>query len=268
MSGRVFGVFAFLCITNLPLRAASFDHTVFDAILHKYVNDEGLVNYQAIRSEAARDLNDYLSLLSSANLEGLSYEEKLAFWINAYNALMIKNIINHPELKKVSDNFGLFDLPFKIAGGQYTLNDIESRIIRGKTNSKNKQGPSPGVTLEKFDPRIHFALVCAAISCPKLQNFAYTQSNIEKTLQSAAIRFAALPKHVAVVKGRLRLSSLLKWYQEDFNKVGGVPVYLTSLLKFTHGQDAPEIERLLKTKFDKADYEYDWTVNDIKNAGK
>lgn len=245
--GRI--IFFGLPLLAAPLWAASFDHSAYDAILRKYVNDEGWVDYEMIRRNARKDLDGYLARLAEASLEGWRYEEKLAFWINAYNAHMIENILNHPEMKKVSENFVLFDIPFKVAGGNYTLNDIESRI-------------------RKFDPRIHFALVCAAVSCPKLQNFAYTADNLEATLQAAAVRFAYLSKHVAIVKGRLRLSSLLKWYKDDFTDVGGVPLYLSRLLKLTHRPDVGAIEELLKTQFDKADYEYDWTVNDIRNAKK
>ena len=252
-----------LFFVGAPLRA---DVQSYDALLRRYVNDEGLVDYEGIREGAREELQAYLAHLAGADLKGWSYEQKLVFWINVYNAHMIQNIVSHPEMKKVSENFGLFDVPQVVAGGSYSLNDIESRILRGKVNDKNKKGPIPGVTLEKFDPRIHFALVCAAVDCPKLQNFAYTSDNLERTLQSAAVRFASSPKHVAVVKGRLCLSSLLKWYWSDFDSVGGVPVYLIRLLRLTRRPDAGEIERLLQTQFEGADYQYEWPVNDIRNA--
>src|SRR5262245_51315335 len=118
------------------LQAASFDHSTYDKILRTYVNNEGLVNYDGIRQNAKADLKTYLDTLAAANPSGWPYAEKFAFWINAYNANMLMNIVNNPQLKKVSDKFSLFDTPAKVAGGTYTLNDIENRIIRGKVKDK------------------------------------------------------------------------------------------------------------------------------------
>ena len=247
---------------------AAFDHSAYDKILRRYVNEAGLVNYQALRQNALPDLQGYLQRVAQADLKGASYQEKLAFWINAYNAHMIQHILNNPKLKKVSENFGLFDLPVQAAGLKVSLNDIENRIIRGKVNSKNKQGPLPGVTLEKLDPRIHFALVCAAVDCPKLRHFAYTPQNVEATLQENAVIFANSPKHVSVQKGRLRLSTLMQWYGEDFNALGGVPAYLAKLTDPQKRPDEAQVDELLRTAFGKAAYEYDWTVNDVNNAKK
>ena len=158
----------------------------------------------------------------------------------------------------------IFDIPVKVAGNPYSLNDMEHRVIRGKVNSKNKKGPIAGVTLKKRDPRIHFALVCAALDCPKLRGFAYTAENLEETLQENAVHFANSPIHVSIEGGNLRLSSILKWFREDFDAVGGVVPYLESLIDPEKRSDAEEVLRLLKTRFRRAKYAYDWTVNGIQ----
>jgi hypothetical protein len=246
------------------LQAAAFDHALFDGILRRHVDSQGFVDYDRLRRQDAAALAKYLQRLESADLKGLGEDDKLVFWINAYNAVMIQQILDNPGLQKVSERFDLFDVPVSVAGGRWSLNDMEHRIIRGKTNPKNRKGPVPGVTLRKLDPRIHFALVCAARDCPKLRNFAYTAANLEKTLQENAVHFANSPKHLSIWNGRLRVSSLMKWYGEDFDGLGGVPVYLASLTDPSKRPDEPEIDRLLKTKYRQADFDYDWTLNDVK----
>jgi hypothetical protein len=257
-----FGGLFLACAASIPAGAETFDHSAFDKILRRFVSPEGLVDYDGLRKTGAENLQKYLLDLEKANPAPWSGPEKLAFWINAYNAQMIRIILNRPKMKKVSEDFGLFDLKFPVAGGNYSLNDIEHRILRGKKN------PLPGVTLEKFDPRIHFALVCAAMDCPKLVKFAYTAENIEATLKENASAFANDPKHLSTQNGRLRISSLMKWYAEDFEAEGGAAAYLSKLTDPAKRPDAVQIDALLSKEFDKAVYEYDWTVNDVKNALK
>lgn len=248
----------------LPASAA-FDHSAYDRILRRHVDEEGLVDYSGIRGNAAAQLRAYLDSAARADPGGWSRPEQMAFWINIYNAVMIRHILDNPGLQKVSDKFGLFDKPTKIAGGSYSLNDIEHRILRGKTNPKNKQGPIPGLTLEKFDPRVHFALVCAAVDCPRLRSFAYTADNLEKTLAANAERFANSPRHLSITGGRLRVSSLMKWYGEDFQPLGGPAAYLARLTDPAKRPDAGQVDRLLASGWDEADFVYDWTVNDARN---
>lgn len=261
-------VLAGMSLLPAPALSAGFDHSLYDRILRRYVDEEGLVNYDGIRQNALNNLKQYLNLLAQADPSGLSRNERLAFWINAYNANMINFILANPGLKKVSDRFDLFDTPARVAGGSYTLNDIENRVIRGKINKKNGLGPVPGVSMETLDPRIHFALVCAAMDCPKLQNFAYTAENLESTLRAGARRFANIPKHLALENGNLKVSTLMKWYEEDFKGLGGVGKYLMALTDPAIRKDETQVDRLLAGFPARVRFEYDWTVNDVRNARK
>src|SRR5580704_11844024 len=144
---------------SIPAIAGLFDHSSYNAVLHHYVDDEGLVDYDSIRLNSLTALESYFERLADASPAGWSTAERLAFWINAYNARVLYLVSQRPDLKKISDDPTLFDLPFKVAGHLLTLNDIEHRILRGATNTKNGKGPLQGLSLAKIDPRIHFALV-------------------------------------------------------------------------------------------------------------
>ncbi len=255
-----------LLVLASSARAALFDHSNFDEILHRYVDEEGLVDYDSIRRNSLTALESYFERTADADLNGWPYAERLAFWINVYNARVIDLIAHKTYLKKISQDFEMFNRPFKVAGVMLSLNDIEHRILRGTTNPDNKKGPIRGLTLAKRDPRIHFALVCGAVDCARLRNFAYTAENVDDTLYDNASHFANSSKHVDIVDGKLKLSSLLKWYAKDFADSGGVARYLSGLISPEKRGDAEDIKRLLATDLKKAEYAYDWTINDQKNT--
>jgi len=246
----------------LPAVAGQFDHSSYDTVLRHYVDDEGLVDYDSIRQNSMTALESYFERLAEANPKDWSTNERLAFWINAYNARVLYLIAERPKLRLVSDDMALFDKPFKVAGRMLTLNDIEHRILRDTKNDKNGEGPIPGLSFSKVDPRIHFALVNGTVSCPTLRNFAYTAENINVTLQVNAAAFANSYKYVAVEDGHLKLSSLLKWYADDFASVGGVQHYLMSLLSPEQGGDADAVRPLLERSYGTSSFTYDWSVNE------
>jgi hypothetical protein len=239
------------------------DHGRLDGVLKANVDKEGYVDYDAIRVNRGGDLYEYISFLETADLKACSETEKLTFWINAYNAHTIRLVLARPAVKQISEDFKLFGEKFKVAKIDVSLNDIEHRVIR---SAVKKGGPIPGVSLLKLDPRMHFALVCAAVDCPKLLNRAYGMKNLEDTLQANAVAFANSPKHIRIEGDKLLVSSLMRWYAEDFDSLGGVKAYLISLLDPTLRADADQIKAKLGTDFpDQTKFVYDWTVNSIKN---
>lgn len=245
------------------LQAACMNHTILEGILKANVDNEGFVDYDAIRIGKGGDLYEYLSFLEDADLKDCNESDKMAFWINAYNATMIKKVLARPNLKKVSEDFGLFDEPVKIARQHVSLNDIEHRILR---SDPEKGGPIDGLSLQEFDPRVHFALVCAAIDCPRLLKKAYAGNSLNAVLQANAVSFANSPKHLSLEDGRLVVSTLLKWYGNDFEKLGGVPAYLRSLTEPSLRPDAKEIDAKLMNDFpDNVTFKYDWTLNSVRN---
>ncbi len=231
--------------------------TILEGILKTNVDKDGYVDYDAIRINRGGDLYQYISLIETADLTTCSESDKLAFWINAYNAHMIRLVLARPNLKQISEDFKLFGERFKVAKINTTLNEIEHRIIRASTK---KGGPIEGMSIKELEPRIHFALTCGALGSPKLQNHAFLGATLSATLDAAAVAFANDPRHVRVESDKLIMSSLMRWYEEDFAKLGGVVAYLSP--KIT----APDVVAKMKTDFPTATkFEFDWTLNSVKN---
>ena len=167
---------------------------------------------------------------------------RLAFWINAYNALTIHSVLPHwPGIKSVSNvypKFAFFDRVVHVVGGKkYSLNQIENEIIRPRFN----------------EPRIHAALNCASISCPPIQPFAFTAKKLSQ-LDRAFGDFANDPARnlVDVEKDQVRLSQIFNWYGKDFVQAGGPHKYIAPFVK-----DEKKKAVLLAAK--KVDFlKYDW----------
>ena len=229
-----------------PIDSTSFSHDLFDQVLQEHVDEKGRVNYTKLTANPEK-LEAYLDLLAVANPAELSYNAQLAFWVNAYNALVIKGVVDHypiTSVRKVKLFNGFFSrLKFQAAGKTYTLNQIEHGIIR----------------TEFVDPRVHFVLVCASSSCPPLENRAFSAETIEERLESATLNFIRNPEQVRIdrAKRRVYLSKIFKWYDDDFKEgYDGVADFLTDYLL---PKDA-EFLASMDIKFRHLDY--DWTLND------
>jgi len=211
----------------------SVDHQLFNQQLKKYVQS-GKVNYKAWKKDMT-GLNDYLKDISEAqNIEKWSYEEKLVFWINTYNAFTVKLVLDHYPIKSIKDiNKGKpWDERFiQIGHTFYSLNDIENEIIRKKFG----------------EPRIHFALNCAAKSCPILVNKAFTKENLNTLLESNTKSFMNGTLNT-ITKDKVELSSIFDWYGSDFDDLIGF------VTKYAIVKPNPNAKISFKT--------YDWSLNE------
>ncbi len=172
-----------------------------DAFLAKNISD-GRVDYKGIKQKP-QELNNLLELIAKYDLEKQPANTQKAFWINAYNILVIKGIINHFPVKSPMDIKGFFDTEKRSAAGrQITLNDIENKMIRPVYN----------------DARIHFVLVCAAIGCPQIVNFAYMPEKLDAQLEKQTRMAMNDPQFIRVntAEKKLDVSEIFKWYKEDF----------------------------------------------------
>ena len=136
------------------------DHSAFDALLADYVDDGGLVDYEGLGGQAD-ELNAYLDFLGQAPFAELDRDEKLALLINAYNAFTLRLMLDHPKVQSIQDipaEQQWDDVRWNVAGETHSLKQIEHELIRPNF----------------IEPRIHWAVVCAAIGCPPLRNEAYT----------------------------------------------------------------------------------------------
>ncbi len=230
--------YAFVAVSCGTAMGATFDHSNFNSLLATAVSN-GRVNYSAFRNNAS--FGAYLTSLEGAKVAGLTRDEQLAFWINAYNACVIKNVLDHPGMKKPTDITGFFDATkFRVAGRLVTLNNIENDIIRPTFK----------------EPLIHFGLVCAARSCPPLVNKAYTGTNVRQTLRQNATRYlASNSNRFDVGTKTLWLSKIFEWYAGDF---GGT----TGTMKFVGQYGTAQMKSAIAGGGVNVKYlEYDWTLN-------
>lgn len=234
-------------VTAPESNADPVSHEAWDQLLKKYVDENGLVNYKGFRNHRNK-LDAYLALLSKAapNKKTWSREEQLAYWLNAYNAFTIALILDHYPVESIKDigsgpliTFvnSPWDIKFiEIAGKKYDLNNIEHGIIRKDFD----------------DPRIHFALVCAARSCPELRNEAYTGDDLNTQLQEETIAFINNPSRNKIGKKKAQLSKCFDWYAGDFEKGG------KSITDFINQYTTTKISKKATIEY----LDYNWQLNE------
>lgn len=183
----------------------NFSHQVWNGLLKKYVSPTGKVNYTGLRNERSM-LKNYLRELEKQDIDDWPREEQLVFWINAYNAHTVDLILAYYPINSIMDLDGgkVWDRKFILLNGQtLTLNDIEHQIIR-----------------PNFDePRIHFAVNCAAKSCPPLLNEAFTAERLDRQLDRQTYAFINHPSYNNLSKNAIRISKIFDWYRDDFGQI-------------------------------------------------
>ena len=251
-------VVALLLLCAPAASGASLDHSAFDALLRKHVAS-GMVDYDAFA--AAPEFPKYLAALAKADPAALDDKERLAYWINVYNAYTIELINAHKEresIRNINTTLGFagkgpwHEKLVKAGGKVYHLDNVEHDIIRKQWS----------------EPRIHFALVCAAMSCPPLRSEAYTGPKLEGQLADQARRFLIETPSAnrvdvpsATVYGSMIYAS---YYREDFGSTDAkIGAYLAQFYP-----DGPEKQLLLSGKFKLVGTHYDWTLNSQEQARK
>jgi hypothetical protein len=224
-----------------PMAGAEGATEGFDALLRDHVKD-GVVDYPGIA--ANKSFNAFLdSLGAPAKTE--TKAGKLAYWINAYNAFSIKGILDGRSPSGFLGRQLFFKrAKYKLAGEETTLDNLEHKMIR-----------------PLGEPRIHFAVVCASFSCPKLRAEAYTEQKLEAQLQAGAVSFINDPSRNRFDKAgkTAYLSEIFKWFKDDFSAgAGSVEKFVAKYL------NDPEIARDLEQGNYKIKYiDYDWSLNGV-----
>ena len=214
------------------------DHSTFDAILNARVKD-GLVDYAAIREHDAAKLARYLDRLAIIDVPKFSREEQLTYYINLYNATVIKSVVDrlHDGYSLADNEYAIFKEPLVRTGGKkMSLNDLEHEVIRKGFK----------------EPRIHVALVCGAKSCPPILNRAYRADDLDKVLEENMKRFVTdgVRNKIDHERKQLHLSRIFDWYNDDFG--GSTEAVVEYVGKFV-GRDLAGYEVTW--------LEYDWTLN-------
>lgn len=227
------------------------DHTRWTELLKKYLikdHPSGInrFQYSKVSENDKTALQRYVDALENVKVRDLNRREQMAYWINLYNALTVKVIIEHYPIKSIRDidlasSRGPWDAKLvTIEGKDVSLNDIEHRILRPVYK----------------DNRVHYAVNCASIGCPNLLPNAFTSQNLDQQLDEGAREYVNHPRGVAIDGKRMTLSSIYRWFQEDFkSSEEGVIEHLV-----THA--SPELVEKLKAFKGKIKYEYDWSLNE------
>lgn len=189
------------------------DHTPWHDLLQKYVDTDGGVNYAALHASAADSaaLDNYIASLSTASLtQAASQQNKMAYWINAYNAVTIKGIIQEFPTTSIRNHtsetggYNLWkNLLLNVGGNQVSLDSMEHKILR-----------------PMGDPRIHFAIVCASKGCPRLLNEAYVGETLDAQLTTNTQHFFSIAQNFQYTprSRSFKMSAIMEWFGTDFGQ--------------------------------------------------
>lgn len=225
-----------------PIAPNDFSHRLFDDVLRAHVRD-GVVNYPAIKGNDR--FRTYIGQLDRVDPNSLpARQDRLAFWINAYNAFAIQGILDGYSPMTLVGRYRYFIArTYRVGGAEIDLYDLEQKIL-----------------IPEFrEPRIHFAIVCASSSCPGLHSWAYRADMLEEQLEQSARDFINDPTRNRFDRGRkvAYLSMIFKWFEEDFVAQSG------SLLRYVKRYVAdPEVTRDLEANAYTVEFlDYDWRLN-------
>ena len=224
-------------ITSKPnTKQEVFTHLAWTELLQKHVSNEGNVNYNGFNTDRKALLSYIGSLGENMPSDTWTKEDKLAYWINTYNALTIDLILRHYPVESIKDIKNPWDQRYWQLGDKwYNLNEIEHDILR-----------------KMKEPRIHFAIVCASYSCPKLQNEAFTASKLEEQLTNATKSFINDPEKNDLTPSKIGLSKIFAWFDKDFliNGTGSIIEYIN---RYSNIKISPKTPKKFK--------DYDWSLN-------
>lgn len=216
-------------------KATTFSHTKWNQLLKQHVSENGVVDYQKFKTNKTTLAEYIFELSKNTPTNTWSKNQKLAYWINAYNALTVDLIIKNTPLKSIKDIKKPWNIRlWKLGEKWYNLEDIEHQILR-----------------KMDEPRIHFAIVCASYSCPKLLNKAYTANHIERQLEMATKTFINDSKRNSITSNKLSLSKIFKWFAKDFKQNG-------SLIDFINQYTSIPVSKNAKISYKN----YNWELND------
>jgi len=252
---------------------AEFSHAEFDRVLSQFVDERGLVDYAAL-SRDTRPLDAYYAQLAAASPDSHpdlfpSEDAKLAYWINAYNAAAIETVLFYYPIESVKDvrPSALFFLP-RLAGFFY-LQRIE---LGGK--KMNLYDLENGLIRKRFDePRVHFALNCASLGCPRLPRHAFHAATLQAELEAETKKFVAETRNVRVESGdhEIHLSSIFDWYESDFTDwmKQSRPDHPATLVGYVELYATPELlDELYRCNECEVEFvPYDWALNDQRTRG-
>lgn len=240
-----------------PASTATIDHSAWARFLSRYLvqSEDGInrVRYGAVSAADRRSLDAYVEALAAVPISTFNRDEQIAYWANLYNALTLQVVLDHypvGSIRAIGISPGWFTRgPWgaelvTVEGERLSLDDIEHRIMRPIWR----------------DPRIHYMVNCAALGCPNLVSEPFTGARWDAMAEAAAAAFVNHPRGARVEDGRLHVSSIYHWYQEDFG--GGDRGVIRHLLR--HADDGLFGDLRSVTGIHRHDY--DWALNEASGG--
>lgn len=220
-----------------PTQVDAGARAAYADLLKTYVKD-GRVDYAGLAKKDLPKLDGYLAAVAKASLPK-ERDARMAFYIDAYNAIVVKSVIAHGRPRSVLDVKGFFDADeYTVAGEKTTLDALEKKHLNPFAK----------------DPRTHFALVCGAVGCPILDSVPYTGANLEARLDAATRRYLTSPTGARAQAGSVELSKIFDWYAGDFGGAAGVLTFVRRHLPEAQAKalgDSPKVGFI----------DYNWTLN-------
>ncbi|WP_029894683.1 DUF547 domain-containing protein [Desulfohalovibrio reitneri] len=240
------------CLLCLPLSAeGGVDNSLYADLLAEHVTADGLVDYQGLRADQAK-LANYLDVLARTEPDVLPRLERKAFFINTYNAWTLKLILDHWPVDSIKDIGGWFGSPWDIEfipldENQVSLDHIEHDILRPEFN----------------DPRIHFAVNCASMGCPKLMDEPFSAGRLDEQLDRRTWATINDPDYVRLEGGTLYVSEIFDWFQEDWGGEDEVALFVKRFADKGLASRIGAVGNDLELKY----IDYDWSLNDARKGG-
>lgn len=232
--------------TALESGTETFQHAEWDSLLARGTRD-GLVDYEAFETQRS-SLDAYLGRIANAPLDRLAPSQLKALLINAYNAYTIQSILDHPGVSSIRDIPGVWtERTHSVGGHLLTLDQIEHNLLRPFFR----------------DPRIHFAVNCASLSCAPLPGWAFDGERLDEQLEERTTAFLSDPANVRLAGDALEVSKYFDWYGEDFVAKGWNPVAAT-IPDFIARYASPEVREAVLESSDRPSLrflDYDWSLN-------
>ncbi len=233
------------------------DHKIWEDFLLHYVRQGGdgvhRVAYGSVRDRDREALSRYIDAMTRVELEAYRRSEQMAYWINLYNSLLVKLVLdNYPlaSIRRVDRQDGgvketVWERPLVVIDGMpLSLDDIERDILQPTWD----------------DPRLYYAITCAAVGCPNLQPIPFIGDEIERQLSDAAMAYVNDPRCIAIEDGELHVSSLYRWHVNAFG--GSEQAIIQHLMAYAE----PDLAMSLQ-KFDRLSGDhFDWRLNDVANG--
>jgi len=239
--------------TDRAAQAQQDPYAAWGRVLANYVDAEGLVDYAGLKANGMDDFTEFMRVLATTDPARLGSEaERMAFWINAYNAVVMWQVVERYPLESVRDVGmlwglvgGFFKQTYAVGGGEMSADNIEHDTLRAQFD----------------DERIHWVLVCAAFGCPRLLDRPYRAETLDATLAAQSAEFLRQPRALQLdrTSNTLYLSSYFDWYEDDFTAVAGTVIDYV----LRHAED--DVVSYVRANRDAIRVQimdYDWTLNE------